>query len=85
MSRVCGSTEPNTSVPIIASVPVARLQIMIGNSVCNPMNDTMQREHPDTSMPVPFALRSVLVVCSSVLRDAHIAVTDDPKSTRKST
>ena len=31
ISRVCGSTDPNTSVPIIASVPVARLQIMMGN------------------------------------------------------
>ena len=60
MSRVCDSTEPNTSVPIIASVPVARLQIMIGN-VCNLMDDTTQRKHPDTSMPVPFALRSVLM------------------------
>ena len=71
MSRVCGSTYTNTSVPIIASVPVARLQTMMGNSVCNPMNDTTQRKHPDTLMPVPFALRSVL--------------TDDPESTRNST
>ena len=46
MSSVCGSTEPNTSVPMIASVPVARLQIIMGNSVCNPMNDTTQLQHP---------------------------------------
>ena len=70
MSRACGRTEPNTSVPIIASVPVARLQIMMGNSVCNPMNDTTQREHPDTSMLVPFALRRVLAVFCSVPRGA---------------
>ena len=70
MSRVCGSTDPNTSVPIISSVPVVRLQTMMGNSVCNPINDATQREHPDTSMPVPFALRSVLAVYCSLPKGA---------------
>ena len=74
MSRVCGSTEPNTSVPIIASVPVARLQILMGNSVCRPINDTTQQEHPDTSMPVPFALRSVLAVYCGVPRGAPACI-----------
>ena len=94
MSRVCGSTDPNTSVPIIASVPVARLQIMMGNSVCKPINDTVQHEHPNTSMPVPFALRSVLAVywrvpsgapaCTRVRYNASdIAVTEDPESTKQ--
>ena len=35
---------------------------MMGNSVRKPRNDTEQREHPNTPIPVPFALRSVLVV-----------------------
>ena len=58
MSSVWGSTDPNTSVPIIASVTKARSQISMGNSISNPMNDTTQLEHLDT----PLAPRSVLEV-----------------------
>ena len=62
MSKVCGSTEPRTSVPMMASVPVARSQTRTGNSTCNPKKETTQGEHPDTPIRVPFALRSVLAV-----------------------
>ena len=70
--------------------------IMMGNSVCKPINDTVQHEYPNTSMPVPFALRSVLAVYWRVPNDApactrvrynisDIAVTEDPESTKNST
>ena len=96
MSSVCGNTDPNTSVPMIASVPAARLQMIMGNSVRNPKNDTEQCEHPNTSMPVPFALRNVRAVLRSaptgapactrfLYRVSDIAVTEDPESTKNST
>ena len=62
MSNVCGSTVPKTSLPIMASVPVARSQTSMGNSGCSPMNNTTQLEHADTPIPVPIALRNVLAV-----------------------
>ena len=43
ISKVWGNTDPMVSVPIMASV--FRSHIGIGNSVCRPMNDTMQWEH----------------------------------------
>ena len=69
---------------------------MMGNSVCKPRNYTVQYEHPNTSMPVPFALRSVLPVhwrvpngapaCTRVRYNvSDIAVTEDPESTKNST
>ena len=96
MSRVCGSTDPNTSVPIIASVPTTKSQTSMGNSVSNPMNDTTHWENPDTPIPVPLASRNVLEVHPNVptgapaqtkvwYKESDIAVTDDLESTRNST
>ena len=66
MSRVWGSTDPNTSVPMIASVTEARSQTSMGNSVSNPMNNTTQLEHPDTQIPVPLAPHNVFEVHPNV-------------------
>ena len=96
ISRVCGNSEPNTSVPIMAYVHVARSHTRMRISVCSPMNDTTQWEHPDTPILVPFAPRNVLEVhpnaptgaparTSVWHRESDTAVTDDPESTRNST
>ena len=53
MSKVCGSTEPKVSVPIIASV--LKSHTRMGNSVWSPKNDTTQDEHPNMSIDEPLA------------------------------
>ena len=64
MSKVCGSTEPKVSVPIIASA--LKSHTRMGNSVWSPKNDTTQDEHPNMSIDEPLVPRNFLgVACSA--------------------
>ena len=60
ISRVCGSIDPNVSVPMMASV--LRSHTKTGNSDRRPKNDTMQDEHPEIVIGDPLAPRSLLSV-----------------------
>ena len=70
--------------------------IRMGNSVCNPMNDTTQWEHPDIPIRAPLASRNVREVdlnaptgaperTSVWHKESDMAVTEDLESTKHST
>ena len=66
MSSVCGNTDPNTSVPMIASVPAARLQMIMGNSFAIPKTTPSSANTP--ILQCQFHSRCVTSVLYSEVR-----------------
>ena len=96
----CFVTQVQTRLPKTKCVWPMKINVIctvrIGNSVCRPMNDTTQWEHPDIPIGVPFAPRNVREVDLNVptgalsrtsvwYKELEMAVTEDPESTKNST